>query len=632
LKKVLVVEDEPIVGHELRRRLSAFDYDVLPLASTQRAALEAVERDAPDLIIMDIRLEEDGDGIEVAEQIKNRFDIPVIFLTSAVEDELIQRAKKTAPYGYLVKPVKSTDLRGAVEIALHTHERARHLRERWLTAVLQSMNDGVIAVGVDNNVRFMNEVAEELTGWKTAEAETRGVDEVFAIIDETSRKKLPLPTNQPDQSAQSLGKTTLLLRRDGTSLPIDGSASPVTDAAERIAGSVLVFRDASERRLSQSSALVTDRMASMGLLAAGVAHEVNNPLASVLANAEFGQQLAMKLAETFHSSHHAELLEVLRDICDGAERIRRIVRDLRVFSRSEEDTRSCVDIQQVMDSTLRLAWNEIRHRARLVKDFGPTPSVEMSESRLGQVFLNLVINAAQAIPEGRAETNEVRITMGEGKGGRAVIRITDTGEGMSSETMGRLFQPFFTTKPIGTGTGLGLSMCHRFLTEVNGTIRFESELGKGTTVEVTLPSIVHGRETDPAGPPVDNLNFGHQRGHIMIVDDDPDIVSAFRRALGRAHELTAVLSGAEAIELLREGGRFDVIFCDLMMPDITGMDLYEVLSKEAPDQADKIVFLTGGAFTARARQFLDEVSNQCIEKPFGIRQILSLVAERVRAR
>ncbi len=185
---------------------------------------------------------------------------------------------------------------------------------------------------------------------------------------------------------------------------------------------------------------------------------------------------------------------------EAARRVRQIVRDLRIFSRSEVDATGPVDLTAVLESTLRMAWNEIRHRARLVKDFEAVPAVEGNESRLGQVFLNLIVNAAQAIPEGRAESNQIRVRLAQAQSGQVEVAITDTGPGIPPEVLQRLFTPFFTTKPPGVGTGLGLSICHKIITSIGGSIEVDTEVGRGTTFRVLLrPALRH--PSRPRGPP-----------------------------------------------------------------------------------------------------------------------------------
>ena len=384
-----------------------------------------------------------------------------------------------------------------------------------------------------------------------------------------------------------------------------------------------------ERTKMHEQLLISDRMASVGILAAGVAHEINNPLTAVLGNLELAtRDVKELLGELGDHARLGGLLEELTDSRQAAERIRDIVRDLKLFSRSGDEKRAAVDVRQVMDSSLRMAWNEIRHRARLVKAYAPTPAVHANESRLGQVFLNLIINAAQAIPEGRAANNEIRVSTSVAPDGWIVVEVSDTGVGMSPEVQKRLFTPFFTTKPVGVGTGLGLSICHRIVTELGGEIGGDSSANRGSTFRVRLPPAPPTGETIP--PPIATARPLNRRGRVLVVDDEPMIAAAVQKTLGAQHDVTVSSSAADAHKRIAGGDRFDVILCDLMMPDMTGMDLHAELVKVAPDQAERIVFLTGGAFTQSARVFLDQSTNPRIEKPFDATTLQTIVAEHVR--
>jgi signal transduction histidine kinase len=385
-----------------------------------------------------------------------------------------------------------------------------------------------------------------------------------------------------------------------------------------------------ERRKIEQQLMISDRMASMGTLAAGVAHEINNPLASVMANLELAaNSLADLTARQGPSPDAANIEEELQDAREGAERIRNIIRDLKIFSRSGEDRKGLVDVQRVLESTTRMAWNEIRHRARLVKNYSAVPLVEASEAQLGQLFLNLVVNAAQAIPEGDADNNEVRVSVGEEAGGMVVVEVSDTGSGIPREVQEHVFRPFFTTKPIGVGTGLGLAICHQIVVGLDGRIEYETEMGQGTAFRVYLPPArVEAREV----PRPENLAemVARRRGRVLVVDDEPLITRTVQRALSKDHDILALSSAEDALAHISSGERFDVILCDLMMPQMTGMDLHSELLRIAKDQAARMIFLTGGAFTPRARAFIDETRNKLIEKPFDAIHLRAIINAQVR--
>jgi PAS domain S-box-containing protein len=387
-------------------------------------------------------------------------------------------------------------------------------------------------------------------------------------------------------------------------------------------------RDLTERHEMQLRLQLADRMVSVGTLAAGVAHELNNPLAYVTANLQFlGDELhafgpVLEQTPVAPRLRHAE--ESLREAYEGASRLRVIVKDLSTFSRGEGETRGPVDLRPVVESSLNMAQNQIRHRATVVRDLQAVPKVLGNAARLGQVALNLLVNAAQAIPEGNAAVNriEVRTRLA---GGMVCFEVKDSGAGIPQRLLGRIFDPFFTTKAPGIGTGLGLSICHSIVTSMGGTIEVESAPGQGTTFRVLLPPTADL----PAVAPPPTLPAAATRGKLLVVDDEPLVGLALKRALQREHDVTVLQSGRAALERLRAGEQYDAVVSDLLMPDCTGMELYEALCTLSPALAGKTLFLTGGAFTEGAREFLARPGIRSLEKPFDVDLLRAAVRELV---
>lgn len=365
-----------------------------------------------------------------------------------------------------------------------------------------------------------------------------------------------------------------------------------------------------------------DRLAAVGVLAAGLAHEINNPLAYALYNMETISddiaQIASMPAAGQESSrprvgYLADLRERLDAAIDGIRRVRDLVHDLETFSNVNSERLVPLELRPVVDSALRLSGAEIRHRARVVTEYGDTPPVLGDPSRLAQVFLNLVVNAAQAIPEGNQAENEIRVVL-TSDGGDVVVRVHDTGHGMDAEQLRRAFDPFFTTKPVGIGSGLGLSVCHNVVTAHRGRIEADSTPGEGSCFTVRLPAAVEPSPEDNE-PPSTSPAAGRSL-RVLVVDDEPEVGKAVGRMLAAgSHQVTVLRSGVEAWRVLQEQ-TFDAIVCDLMMPNMSGMDLFEQLQKNASSLAEQVVFMTGGAFTERARRFVESVDNACLGKPF----------------
>jgi signal transduction histidine kinase len=388
-------------------------------------------------------------------------------------------------------------------------------------------------------------------------------------------------------------------------------------------------RNVTERKRLETQLVQSDRLAALGTMAAGVAHEINNPLAYVMLNLEW---IARKLPHVRDdpSSLHG-LMEMLDEARHGAERVSLIVRELRSFSRVEGETRRQVDLGTVVQAAIKLAGHEIRHRARVVTSFEPARPVWANEARLEQVVINLLLNAAQAMSETRAETNEIRVSVREVDDDRVALEIADNGAGIPAEVLPRIFDPFFTTKPVGVGTGLGLSICHGIVSSLGGQITAYSAPGEGTTFRVVLPTTEPVR-LDANGPVSEGpISRSGRRARVLVIDDEPPIANTLRELLSPEHEVVAATSAREALALVDESPEFDVLFCDLMMPGMSGIALYEHIRAKRPGLERRIVFMTGGAFTARTADFLASVDNRRVEKPFSLGLIERIVREMARA-
>jgi two-component system NtrC family sensor kinase len=332
----------------------------------------------------------------------------------------------------------------------------------------------------EGNVVFNNPAAATLLGYEQAvELQGRRIEELIAPED------APMLT---DPSVEGVPREVHWLHRSGRKVLGEVVTFPMLFERQRVR--VSIVRDITERKELQQKLHTADRMASLGTLAAGVAHEINNPLAFMQSNVRFVVEELRSVAIDADPSIQKRLLELeeaLMETLSGGDRVSDIVRDLKTFSRGDDGSRGPVNLHKVLDLCANIARNQLRHRAKLVKSYGELPLLQASESRLAQLFLNLIINAAQAIPEGRdVNANEVRITTRQ-EDGFAVVEVKDTGVGIPPENLHRLFDPFFTTKPVGVGTGLGLSICHGIVSALGGRIAVESEPGKGTTFRVFLP-------------------------------------------------------------------------------------------------------------------------------------------------
>ena len=496
-------------------------------------------------------------------------------------------------------------LRAENERLSRAHERDQTEQQAHLFEI---SIDLLCVAGVDGYLKRVSRSWTNLLGWTEEELLSRPSIE-FVHPDDRGRTLEARAELIDGQLLETLSNRYLC--KDGGHRWIEWRSVPAV-------GRGLIYcvaRDVTAERERQKRLVAADRMMSVGTLAAGIAHEINNPLSYLIANLDtMGEELRERAAEP-GTPRQPHLEAMLRDAREGAERVNQIVRGLRTFSRHDEEHRVVMDVRPAVEMAINVAFNEIRHRARLVKELGVTPRILADAGRLGQVLVNLLVNAAHAITEGDAQANEIRVATFTDADGRAVLEVHDTGCGMPEEILARIFEPFFTTKPFGVGTGLGLSICHNIVTALGGTISVRSAVGRGTTMRITLPAAPAKTVPPIAAAASDARALVPRRAAVLVVDDEPAIGLALRRVL-RDHDVTVVTTGRAAIELLASGRDFDVIFSDLMMPQMTGQELHDEILRRWPEHAARVVFITGGAFTNAAKEFLERVENHRINKPF----------------
>jgi signal transduction histidine kinase len=392
--------------------------------------------------------------------------------------------------------------------------------------------------------------------------------------------------------------------------------------AERTAELEQRTRDLAEtvRRLeaARTHLGVADRLSAVGRLASGLAHEINNPLSVTLTSLAWLREPAASGATA------EERAAALAEAEEGVQRVARIVRDLQDFAQDRgaaEPGAGAADVVAVLHHVQRLVAHEVRPRARLTLDLpdGALP-VGGGAARLGQLFAHLVLHAAHSIDPGRAEQEEVRVTARAEPTG-AVVEVRDTGRGLSGEALAHVFDPFYAAWSGDGHRGLGLGVCHGLALALGGSIEAESTPGAGSLYRVRLPAATgQTRVALHAG--------GSRRPRVLLVDDEPLVCASLYRVLSRHFDVAPHTSALHALQLLRAGERFDAVLCDLMMPEMTGMAFYEELTRLSPPQAEVTIFLTGGAFTESARDFLARVPNPHLTKPFEPAEVVALVRAR----
>ncbi len=418
----------------------------------------------------------------------------------------------------------------------------------------------------------------------------------------------------------------------------------------KIGTTILYSIERKSSELFKQQLMNANRMATIGQLAAGTAHEVNNSVAFILINSEttkehlagleascsllqdrveskFGRKgralIDDLLSERNVVSNLKAMKEMLEDNVNGMRRIQRIVQEMRVFSRIERDEVQLIQINDVVNTVCTMVRNQINHRAKLVKDLGEVPPIAADLGKLSQAVLNVVINATHAIEEGVPDKNEIKIKT-RIVDDNIVLTIEDTGCGISKDDQERIFNPFFTTKPKELGAGLGLSLCAETLHKHRGQISVQSEAGKGACFTISIP-LDTGLAVASKSKEADKAQKQRQRARILLIDDDSMVRRGFYRLLMRFHDVVEASGGEEALNLLDQDSRFDVVICDMIMPEMDGPAIYEAVRSKLPHIAERMVFITGGAFTERARDFALNIGAIILDKPVPVELLLDTV-------
>lgn len=451
--RILIVEDKDIIANFIRDSLESLEYDVSALVSSGDAALHEVEKGQTDLVLMDIRIKGNLDGIDTAEQICERFDLPVIYLTTPEDEQTLQRTKLTKPYGYIVKPFEAQDLQSAIEIALHRHaaESKRRKREQWLATALHPISEGVIVTDIHLSILYINPVAEAITGCQNHEVTDANWSEVFHIIDAPDRRAAEENLLKAVQKGVIANQgNTILLHKIGEKIPIDGSFAPIKDEKKNITGAVIVFRMREEAGLpiadslsqqiggdlpdgvygglpGHGSQLVLQvaELASMGFAASGIPHEVSQPLHAILIDS--------KSVLYWYKRNEGVLpdkfIKKITKISENADRIEKIIKNIRfLWGDSEDEHPDVIDFNETVKNGLSLMRLKAhKHGATLEIDLSAEMlPVKGNLSQLEQVVVNLTAVSLSSLDRGQGPHKRISISSGS-EDGEAVLNVTDTG-------------------------------------------------------------------------------------------------------------------------------------------------------------------------------------------------------------
>jgi PAS domain S-box-containing protein len=533
--KILIVEDEGIEALDIQQRLVSLGYPLPEIALSGEEAMTKAKEICPDLVLMDIKLHGEMDGVTAAQQIRDRLGIPIIYLTAYADERTLQRAKITEPYGYIVKPFKERELHITIDMALYKHKMEKRLKEseKWFSTTLRSIGDAVIATDELGKIKFMNPVAEELTGWRFEEVKAKDLSMIFSIINRDSRQPVENPMTKVLREGFSVGLAnhTILIARNGKEIPIDDSAAPIKDDKGQIIGAILVFRDITGRVQTEEAlrkaydeleVMVEERTADLQLsnehlkeeirqrnlaedrlqeknlelekacrakdrFLANMSHELRTPLTAIIG---FTGTLLMRLPGPLTKEQDNQL----QNIAASGTHLLSLINDLLDMAKIESgkveirpEPVSCQSVLQEVVATLRpmaegkgisLTFQVPEHELVIKTD----------RRALTQILINLVNNAIKYTEKG-----EVRLDL---KGGvvngcqQIEFSVTDTGIGIKPEDQDKLFQAF---SQVGDGspyryegTGLGLHLSKKLADLLQGCIIFKSEYGRGSQFTLVL--------------------------------------------------------------------------------------------------------------------------------------------------
>jgi len=512
--RLVIVEDEGILALDLERHLTGAGFDVRGVAADSDSALALVAAEHPDLVLMDIRLHGTRDGIDTATELRLRFDVPVVYLTAHSDPKTMARAQLTEPMGYLLKPFKKPDLQNVVTIALARHEAERKLRRREeaLSVTLSCIGEAIVTTDEEGRVTYLNVAAEKLAGRPVADSMQRPLSEVVSL---TTPEGGPLHED-PVQAAQARGRMEFESRLGLRSLA--GTAAELREG-DRSFGVVLALRDLTELLLARRQLEFAERLSSLGTLAAGVAHEVNNPLSVVLSNLEY----------VLESPLSGEALTALTEARVAAQRVAQIVGDLRSLAQPQTELLRVLDASEALSSALSFTRGQWRTTAGVVLDLKTMPQILGSPTRLAQVFVNLIINAVHAMQQLPGRTHELTLATATSEHGDAVLSVTDTGGGIPEALRERIFEPFFTTKPRGQGSGLGLAVSRSIVKNQGGSLELAASApGAGASFTVTLPPARPGPSGAQlkawwVGPPSADSEALQREGCRVLSGEEPGL-------------------------------------------------------------------------------------------------------------
>ncbi len=551
MPKIVICEDEHIVALDIKRHLTRFGYEVVGCFATGEDAIAACASSKPDLVLMDIHLQGEMDGIGAARRIFDELSIPVVLLTAYADEDTVARAKESRPFGYIIKPFEERELRTAIEIALYRHTMDLRLRlsEERYRSLFEEAPSANFTATVDGLISDCNGAFVRLLGFPDAEtAKGTNILERFAVKPE-GESFMERIKNQDSVSAEEW----TLSRTDGTRKIV---IATVAKAALPSKGNMELrgfLVDVSERRELESQLRQAQKMEAIGRLAGGIAHDFNNIITAIMGYCNL-------LSEDI--GNDASLRSEVEGILTAAKKAVNLTRQLLAFSRKQALEPHIVDANQVLSEMEKMSRRLVSENISLKFFLDAKNSLVFIDSgQFEQVIINLVVNAKDAMPTGGSiivETDDVHST-GDGKyhgipsGNWVLVSVRDSGEGIAPENLQHIFEPFFTTKGADKGTGLGLSTVYAIVNQSGGRLAVESVPGRGANFMVYLP-MVEGKPDRVDIKKLEPSPIQSRAGTILLAEDDDYLRGLLSRILSKVgyRVLEAANPGEAIIHAERE--------------------------------------------------------------------------------
>ena len=456
-------------------------------------------------------------------------------------------------------------------------------------------------------------------GWRERVEGLPGRDRVLVL-------KKPFDIVEVQQLASALCEKWVNARRDRARMS-ELERSVTEQQGELAAVAIHLRQEIASRTLAESRLRKAERLEGLGRLAAGLCHEINNPLSYIVTSAEIMQEELDDLDPVLPGPAREELEQLLNAISVGASRITRLVRNIRMFARHNEGSLEVIELDQAIRTAVEMIQPKLLPRVEIVIDTSSAVPALGRRFELEQVLINLVENAMHAMAEQRLPTPRVAISTRLVGPRTVAIDVADVGPGIDEAIIEQVFDPFFTTKPVNKGMGLGLSICHTLISDMQGSIDARNGDERGAVFSITLGVAAPPRPTVVAPAPSATETLASRRGRLLVVDDESLMLAMLERVL-QPHEVTCCGSAREALQLCQRE-HFDVILCDVMMPGITGLEFHRMLAEALPGMEARVVFITGGALLREVRELLAEIPNRMFEKPFDAHELRAFVAEQL---